>query len=327
MEHAGLMELRELLGLQSERHLRRLVARLRADGVPIQERFIGGRKRLAIAPEHRRVRTRVVTLSEEGVLALAVAAQAARSALAVTPLGRPLESAFGALLRQMDTEVGSFAVDDERERWHFGSGGVAHIDPEVFGALARAIRECHGVFIDYTTASTGEQHVERPIDPYGLAARDGSWLCVAFCRRRQAIRDFSLAGITRVVPRDPDTDAGAIFTPPANFNMATYFAGRFNALHGGTPHVVRILVEPDRAIYFHRKRYHDSQRVIAEQPDGRLLVEFTVANLDEIRSFAQGWGVGVTVLEPPALVARMSAEARELAARYGASGDREALPK
>ncbi|HVZ38481.1 MAG TPA: WYL domain-containing protein [Candidatus Kapabacteria bacterium] len=306
------------IGLRSVRHARRMLAEIRADGMSIVERRDGRRKRFSLSPEHRSSGVAALALTEEEILSLAVAAEASRAALRPTPLGNPLETAFAKLLGHFDADVYSFDVQEEREHWHFGAGAASAIDPRIFRTLEQAIREQQRVLIDYTTASTGRHSTGRPIEPYALAVRGGSWLVVARCGWRNDVRDFSVAGITRIEPCDPETDHTAIFTPP-DFDLDEYFRQRFSALAGDRTYTIRLLVEPDRVVYFQRKRYHTSQNIEEEREDGRAVVSLTASSLDEMRSFAQSWGVGVTVLEPVELVEMMREEAGQIAARYKAS--------
>lgn len=301
----------------SERHVRRLLEELRADGLPIEAEFRDRRKVFRLPPEHRIIEVPPLRLTEDQTLALAVAADASRAALAPTPLGPALESAFTGLLDHLQGSVHAFDLADEREHWHFGAGAAAAIDPVIFTAIAAAIRDRIRVRIEYVTASTGERSVDRAIDPYALAVRGGSWLVVAYCHKRKAVRDFSLAGITRAVPADPKVDHGAVFEVPEWFDVSTYFSERFNALAGDAVRTVRLLVDGEHAPYFKRKRYHTSQTIEEERADGRLVVRFEVSGLEEMRSFAGGWGAGVTVLEPPELAAMMRHEAEEVVRMYG----------
>jgi predicted DNA-binding transcriptional regulator YafY len=299
----------------STRHAHRLMDELREEGTPVSEVREGRIKRFFIDELDRVTPTPLVRLSEGEILALAVAAEASRAALGPTPLGVPLERAFEALLAELSTNVFAFDSEEEPLHWHFGSASSVAIDPEIFRTLTSAIRERRRVLIDYYSASSMKTSRDRPIEPYGFAVRGSSWLLVARCRQRQAIRDFSLAGISRVTPTEE------YFLRPEEFSLEEYFRPRFNALAGGERFTVVLMVEPDRAPYFQRKNYHTTQTIERTFDDGRLLVRFQVAGLEELRSFAQSWGVGVTVVEPPELVERMREESRILAERYGSGVD------
>ncbi|MDB5033330.1 MAG: hypothetical protein JWQ98_571 [Chlorobi bacterium] len=302
-------ELRAELRLGSVRQVRRLLGELRREGIPIRERRESKAKLFSIAEEDRVVQIPAISFTEEQILALAVAAEASRAALSPTPLGAALRQAFDALLKQMSTQVYSFDSEAEAAHWHFGAAPSVALDPEIFRALATAIQDCRRIRIDYFTASKRTITTDRPVEPYGLAVRGGSWLMVGRCLRSLQMRDFSLAGIQKLQLDDE------YFIRPDEFSLDEYFRPRFNAL-SGERFTVRLLVEPDRAPYFHRKKYHPTQRIIESRDDDRIVVGFEVAGLEEIRAWVQSWGIGVTVLEPPELVDRIGKEARELVVRY-----------
>lgn len=317
----SLAEIARQLSLASQRQVRRLISALTSEGIRIETRRDGRIKRFWIPPEARPLHAppHEITLAEEEALALAVAAEAASAALGPTPLAVPLRRAFDRLMERLGPHILTFESDQLPLRWHFDPVAAAAIDPSVFRTVMRAIAESRSIRIDYVTASTGVANERRKIDPYAIAVRGSSWLVVAYCRTRRRVLDFALAGISRAEHCDP-TEEDAYFQPPESFDMEEHFRDRFSALAGGEVHVVRLLVEPDRAPYFRRKLYHPTQQIEEERADGRLVVSFEVAGLEEIRSFAQSWGTGITALEPRELVTLLAREAREVAGRYTTTG-------
>ena len=298
----------------SDRQARRIIARLRNNDVPILQRRVRRKVIFFLAPEHRQIAVEPFHFNEEEIFALAVASESAMASLRQTPLGNPLASAFERLLSRLAPEARTFEMEMQPRRWHFGSAVHTPLDHGVFRAIQSAINECRSVKIDYFTASRNTFTTGRVIDPLLVALPGNSWLVVAYCHRRRRIIDFSLAGITRVEPCE------RFFTPPAQFDPDTYFRDRFSSLDGGEVFVVRILVEADRAAYFRRKTYHPTQQIEETHADGRIVVSYEVAGLEEIRSFIQSWGVGVTVLDPPELVRCITEEASVLAERYEPPG-------
>lgn len=304
-------EARERLGLQSTRQVRRLIRQLREADVPVRERRRHRKKEYFLAEEDRRAPGLPVDLTERQLLALVVAAQAARAKLRPTPLAEFLDEAVAALRAPHPDPALSFEADAEPARWHFSDAPSVPLDPEVFWTLRRAASHQQPVRIDYEAASSGRVSTDRKINPLLIAERRGSWLCVAYCYERRAVRDFSIAGISAIRPCE-----GEHFTPPSSFDRSTYFEGRFGAVAGHTPHTVRLLVEPDRAPYFRRKMYHPSQRIEAERADDRLVVTYTVHGLEEIAAWIRSWGPGVKVLAPAALARRVTDDASAVLARY-----------
>ncbi len=313
-------DLMERLGV-STRQFQRLFNKLRAEEIEIKERQEkeSGRKLFSLAVPYQWIDYRVISLTEGEILALTVAAQASGAILDVTPLKRDLHSAFKTLLKELTSQpIALFEPEDEDRIWHFKAAPAVPIRAQIFNTLREMIAERHAVLIDYLSASTGVQSTNRKIHPYLIAVRGGSWILVAYCTRRKEIRDFSIAAISAVTPCDPATDTSVIFHYPDEFNAEEYFSKRFSAVGGDRTYTVRMIAEKKQAEGFRRKKYHPTQEIEQTYDDGRIVVRYEVAGLDEIRCFAQGWGIGVTVIEPLELVEIMGEQARELAGRYQA---------
>ena len=120
-----------------------------------------------------------------------------------------------------------------------------------------------------------------------------------------------MAAISSVEPCE-----GEIFDPPLDFERATHFEGRFGAVAGEAPHSVRLLVESKRVPYFRRKMYHPSQHIDEVREDGRVIVSYEVAGLEEVAAWVRSWGSGVKVLDPPELAEQIAADAAAMRARY-----------
>ena len=312
-------EAAEQLGLDAARSITRLVHDLRLSGVPVRDEpdpADGRRKRFFLADEDQRRGLRLDALSEAEILALTVAAEAARSALRETPLGEPMASAFQAILdaaREAGDGLGTvtFDPDDEPDHWHFG-GAATPPHPAVFASLRRAITDGRRVRVDYTD-KRGTRTDGREISPLGFGLVRGAWQLAAWCHLRRALRDFALAAVSHVAV------TGAAAHAPDGFDLQAHFAARFGALAGGEPVEVRLRVSADRAVHFRRRRYHPSQR-LAEQPDGSLVATYRVPGgdaLDEVRAFVASWGPHVVAEAPPALVGRLAEDARQSAEAYG----------
>lgn len=301
----------ERLGLESTRQVRRLIRQLREADVPMQERRRHRKKEYFMAEEDRRTLDLPIDLTDRQLLALVVAAQVARAKLHPTPLASFLVEAMGVLQDTHPDPALSFEADTEPDHWHFGDAPSVPLDPDVFWTLREAASAQQSVYIDYRTASSGRVSTDRKVDPLLIAERRGSWLCVAYCHERRAVRDFSIAGISAIRLCEDE-----YFTLPASFDRATYFEGRFGAVNGGVVHTVRLLVDPDRAAYFRRKVYHPSQRIEAERENGYLIVAYRVRGLKEIAAWVRSWGASVKVLAPSALAERVTADAAAMLARY-----------
>lgn len=297
----------------SERHVKRAIDALRSEGVSVQSR--GRPLRFSIPEQFRRNACRTIDLTDEEILALKLAAQISHSALEPTPLCGALDTALKRLLESLAAGSISFDSEAQTRRWYFGDAPSSRLDPVIFNTIREAAIDNRSVRIDYYAARSEKEYTDRKIDPYCVTMRGGTWVVIAHCHLRNDLREFNLVDIRRAVLCDPGTETHAYFTIPDTFDPDLYFRDRFRHLGDGVVHEVRLLVEGHHASYFRRKNYHPTQQ-IEELGDGRIEVSFEVEGLDEVRSFAQSWGVGVTVLAPDELVALMRTQALELARRY-----------
>jgi len=309
----------------SKRQIRRAVAALRNAGARVEESWEEGEKVYHLHSSQLRIGPLKIDLTEREALAMVVAGEAARATLLPTPLSGPLQTAVQQLTERMDGRVLSFEPEQETAHWHFGSAAGGLFDPDVFDVLSEAIDESRSVRIDYLTASTGRFSEGRKINPLVMGAPGDSWVCVAYCHRRDDLRDFALGGIEAIAPCDPETER-AYFDPPEDFDPELYFRDRFRALSGDEVHIVRLLVEPDRAPYFERKRYHPTQQIEehpTERDDGRMVVSYEVAGLKDVGAWVRSWGSGVKVLVPSTLAKHIAREAEKTARRYTSGSSRD----
>lgn len=298
------------------RHVVRLVAELRGDGVPVRERRDGRAKRFYLAPEDQRRTLAVEALDEAALLALTVAAQASEAALAGTPLEAPLRRAFGPLLEALDAVhdglgPDTFEPDTQSDGWHFGALAAQPVDPDLFALLRRARDARRSVRTDYTNGK-GKPSFGRVLDPLALAPLGGAWQLVAFCHNREAVRDFNLARLagTKLLSRT--------FDVPVGWSLRAHFRGRFGALQGSGPPVEVVLrVAAERATYFMSRRYHRTQTEEAISSGG-LRVRYRVPEgaLDAVRAFVASWGPHVVVEAPAVLATRIADDARAVAVSY-----------
>lgn len=302
-------QLRQHTGL-GDKQLARLLRLLRAQGLPVTEGRRGRQKVFGLPPTHQQVAVPDLRLANDELRALAIAAKASRAALAGTPYAGALRRAFDQLLTHARPVTYLFDVDEPQQEWFFDDNPTDTIGLDCFRQLEAAMDERQSVRIDYYTAGAGRQSQGRLIDPYAFIKRQRTWLLVGYCHARQALRHFAMTRISRV-----ETCPDQFFEPVAGFDPEHYFDAALGAFASGTTYELQLLVEPGPALHFRERRYHHNQQ-IEERPDGRLFVSFELEGLDEMRSFCQGWGTGITVLAPAELRERLRQEAEELAARY-----------
>jgi len=294
-----------------DRQVRRLLDQLRQNGIPIEEHRQGKHKHVSLPADRQRVPVPDLRFDAEELRALTIAAKASRSVLVGTPHFGALKRAFHKLLEHARPVTYVFDLDEPTQEWHFDEDPADQISLDCFRAIETAMDERQSIRVDYLTAQNGQFTCGRKLDPYFFAKRQRAWMLVAHCHRRNEIRTFSVSGISRV-----ELCAGEPFTVPSGFDADQYFRASLGAFASGDIIELRLLVEPQQALFFKKRLYHPTQQIEEEHPDGRLVVTYELEGFEEIRSFCQGWGVGITVLEPIELRQRLRDEARLLLERY-----------
>ena len=296
----------------SDKQVHRYVQQAREKGVRVEEKRLSRHKIFFIPNQFREPGFRI-DLTPDELLALTVAANAANDSLRTTPLGEALSSGVAKLIAQFPEDLIPLEIEESALTWNFSNNPVPEVNPEIFRCLMDTIHERKQIVVDYFSASRNTPSPNRKLDPYAIALRGSSWLLVAWCYDRQAYRDFAIPAITNIRVQDH------CFHWRDDFDHNDHFKGRFHAT-GGKQYTVRLHVEADRVPWFHRKKYHPSQNLIAQE-DGSAIAEYTVAGLEDIRSFAQGWGDGVLVLEPQELVHMIWTHTQTLYNRYRGQKD------
>lgn len=295
-----------------ERQLARLVAQVRAEGLPVIESRQGKHKTFTLAPERQQVAVPDLRFANDELRALTIAAKASRAALAGTPHAAALGRAFHQLLTHAQAVTYLFALEEPQQEWFFDENPADTTMLDSFRLLEAAMDEHQTVRFDYFTASTGQQWHGRRLDPYAFIKRQRSWQLVGFCHERQRIQHFAMTRVSHVEPCP-----GQYYEVEPGFDPERYFWGTLGAYASGATYELRLLVEPDRALYFRERQYHPTQQIEDDaRPDGRLVVSYELEGFDEMRSFCQSWGTGITVLAPPELRERLRQEALVVVARY-----------
>jgi predicted DNA-binding transcriptional regulator YafY len=143
----------------------------------------------------------------------------------------------------------------------------------------------------------------RDIEPYGLIHFAGGWHLLAYCRSRQAPRNFRLDRIDHV------TALPGHFEPRAGLRAGWRPPDEAGDLR-------RVLVLADAAI-LRWLREDPPFGLVEEQPRGeQALLEFRVSRLERLAGALLRWGGAIEVLEPQELRALMAEQGRRIEARH-----------
>jgi predicted DNA-binding transcriptional regulator YafY len=303
-------EIERLLGV-GERQTRRIIRELSAAGPAVLEEREGAHKVFFYAPEQLAGESFTVELSEEEALALAFAAEAARTALEPTHLAEPLAEAARRLFDA--AEVLTFEPEDTPTLVRFAGETGAEVDRDVFRRVWDGVRERRSLLVTYVNAR-GRRSEARRLDPYALVVVRGSWTLVAFDHERLRVAHFSLPAIEHAEVGEPHDG------PPDDFDVEQHLRDAFGgfATDGADVETIRLDVSSTAAASFRRKRYHPTQVIEEETQDGSIVVSFEAALAPDLEAFVRSFGPAVRVIEPASLAAAVALAARETAGIYQA---------
>lgn len=197
------------------------------------------------------------------------------------------------------------------QRFHIINDTLAHPENfgDKFGKLTQAVIESCRLRIEYTKIS-GETST-RVIEPLGMICKRNVWYLVAREPQNGEYRTFRVDQISDVCIRTGDK-----FKYPEDFSLHEYYGESWGVFRNDEVQKVRLKFSPDVARRVTNLRYHESQRVEAEEPDGSVILSFTVCGLIELTTWVLQWGKEVEVLEPENLRERVLAMAREVIEIY-----------
>jgi predicted DNA-binding transcriptional regulator YafY len=152
-------------------------------------------------------------------------------------------------------------------------------------------------------AITRDETMLRTVDPYGLQLVAGEWYLIGWDHTREDLRTFRLSRIRSKVKHH--TRRPHDFTPPADFDLATYRdrpAWQLAEPRG----TARVRVSPAMAWWVAAHWAHCG--AVAQLDDGAIVYETAFADARPLLSWVLGLGDEAELLEPADLRTRISAE-------------------
>ncbi len=312
-EAVTLDDIRAAFGV-SERQARRYVTQLTNEGLPIQFRWHRRQKVFYLDERHFEAVVGPIRFSEEEGLALAAGLMAIAAVLGGTPLGKPARVAMQRLLDQLTDKVYGFELDEQPGRWYIQAIAKTRMHGGVFTTIVQGLAHNQRLRILYEKPQL-QGVTERWIDPLCIWVRDQAVLLTARQHRpttSPAIKHFSLARI-----QEAEICPEVYFDRPADFIPEDYYRSDTQGIvTEGAVQTFRILASPTVAHSFKEREHKSFQQIEEEREDGSVVVSWEGAGFEEWRTFFQGWGSTITVLEPESMRRRLGEEASELAARY-----------
>jgi predicted DNA-binding transcriptional regulator YafY len=160
----------------------------------------------------------------------------------------------------------------------------------------------------------GREAVERAVDPLGLVAKGSAWYLVA--HTPDGFRTYRVSRMEEARLLDRPSER------PAGFDLAAYWTSSSGRFQDTLPRYDATLrLEPRAAKWVQMSRSaRPAEGDAPRESDGWLTLHVQFDNEEEACFFVLGLGPRVDVLEPPALRARVLAEAAAVTARSGVAG-------
>lgn len=247
-----------------------------------------------------------VMLSEGDILALLVGTQALNMYKG-TPIARELKSIYGKLAELLPGKI-SIAPELIFSRFSFSNQPSRPIDENVWKLLIRGLLHQKVTLIEYVSPrSDGPKR--HTIHPLHLANIEGDWYLLAYEKRWSDLAQFAVSRIRQVEIQE------ATFVPPKDFDadkLITSRFGKFVHMDGGRPLTVRMVFRARIAAAISERVWHPRQKTRLLK-NGRLMLEFPVAEVRDVVPWVLSWGGYVVRVEPKALRDAVVEAARDLA--------------
>lgn len=228
-----------------------------------------------------------------------------RTTLLMRQVGLPGIKAFEAVLQKATSPIEGRSYHDT-VKFFLNPEGSSSKFSHTMAELERAIQNRNAVKLAYHVASRGET-TERQVNPYGLFFEQGEWQLVGFCQLRKTLRHFKVAQMQKVQVTN------LTFPKPADFDLDQHLASFWKIQTDSPPVDVVLQFTPDgarRVDTIHK--LHVSQRE-EWQPDGSLLLHFTLRDPESLLPWIFGWGRMVEIQAPESLRKNFQERCRELA--------------
>jgi predicted DNA-binding transcriptional regulator YafY len=151
---------------------------------------------------------------------------------------------------------------------------------------------------------------QRVLKPLGLVYKRGVWYVVAEDPNKEEYRTFRVDQILRA------SLTNIMFEYPEGFSLAEHIGGSWGVFTNDEVQKVRLKFSSAVATRVKSLRYHRSQEVLQELPDGSVIIGLEVCGLIELKGWLLQWGPQVEVLEPESLRQEMLNTAQEIADMY-----------
>lgn len=225
-----------------------------------------------------------------------------------TPLEVQLKNIFKKITESLPEKVqidSSFLSDEIT----YISDPLPEIDTAIFETVMQALKTSRILEIEHHNLNNNETK-SRKINPYHIVCKSGSWYIIGFCHKRQEIRIFSLARITKAKITNER------FCTPADFKVEDYIDPGFGVFASEkTNYTIKFLCKGKLAQIAREYKWHPHQSTV-ENEDGTVTVSFDTTQLTTAHQLMVKLGSNAVVLEPPELKTLVIETAQKILDNY-----------
>ena len=217
---------------------------------------------------------------------------------------RQLQSFFDNLSNYFDLDIAELEkkISLKNLRYH-------RVDQDIFDAVLQGLKRSQKLRITYRSVFTKEVS-ERVVNPLHLVLYMGNWHMIAFCEKKEGIRDFALSRIKKIEIED-----ASIREELKSLDIKGDIDEAYGIFFEGTRKKV-VLKFSERVDDYVREQVWFPVQTINEAPGGGLLLTFYVTDYREIVREVLSFGADVEVMEPEPLREIVKKNIQELSCLY-----------
>lgn len=244
-------------------------------------------------------------ISQEEILSLLIAKD-----LLAQSAGGHISEQISTFFEKLISIDGGISFGPEEIGAMFSSSWVGHrpTQPIIFKSVLQSLFEKRILEISYSNTSDGLETV-RHVEPHHLQHYMGSWMMLAWCRKRNDWRNFALARISKTSVLDEFFAS----RPPCEWRHK--LEGAYGLFQGTDLVKVVLRFNKFRAAWVRDECWHPDQTV-EELTDGSLRLSFPVSAFQEVKMRILQYGADVVVEEPLALRQEVRAEIEKMGCLY-----------
>ena len=208
-----------------------------------------------------------------------------------TPLEDAIKNAYTSLCDMLPKQIQ--VQSDFLSNIQFISEAIPKIEPDVFSAIIKAIKNHKTIEFDYRSLSATE-HTPHTADPYQIYNHKGDWYVICYNEKHANYIPFTLARMKNVILKDP-------FNIRPNFEKEINIDPHFGIWNNNSPaQNFKFLFDKAINTYIIEREWHKNQK-IEQNPDGSGILSFESNQYQEVKFWTLRFVIQIKVLEPESL--------------------------